>query len=50
MTDSEPTTLILTGNGSVPSRDVEAVLGRPATSFPMFAQRNAAAWTTLEEK
>ena len=36
---------IIAGNGSTPTGDIETVIGRPATSFEAFAQRNAAAWT-----
>jgi uncharacterized protein YbjT (DUF2867 family) len=36
---------IITGNGSVPARDVEKVTGRPPATFRAFAQRNARAWT-----
>jgi uncharacterized protein YbjT (DUF2867 family) len=41
---------IIAGNGSRPAGDTPAVLGRPATSFRAFAQRNAAVWTTPEDK
>jgi uncharacterized protein YbjT (DUF2867 family) len=41
---------IIAGNGSTPADDIQAILGRPATSFKAFAQRNAAAWTTPESK
>jgi uncharacterized protein YbjT (DUF2867 family) len=37
---------IIAGNGSKPSGDIEAVIGRPATSFEVFAERSAVAWTT----
>jgi uncharacterized protein YbjT (DUF2867 family) len=36
---------IISGHGSTHTRDVEAVIGRSATSFEEFARRNAAAWT-----
>jgi uncharacterized protein YbjT (DUF2867 family) len=36
---------IISGHGSTPTGDVEAVIGRPATSFEEFARRNAAIWT-----
>lgn len=41
---------IIANNGSTPAGDIPAVLGRPATSFRAFAQRNATAWTTPEGK
>jgi uncharacterized protein YbjT (DUF2867 family) len=41
---------IIAGNGSTPTGDVAAIIGRPATSFEAFAQRNAAAWTAKEDK
>jgi uncharacterized protein YbjT (DUF2867 family) len=41
---------IIAGNGSTPTDDVETIIGRPATSFEAFAERNAAAWTTGEDK
>jgi hypothetical protein len=41
---------IIAGNGSTPAGDIQAVLGRPATSFRAFAQANAAVWTTPEDK
>jgi len=31
-------------------KDVETVTGRPPASFKAFARRNAAAWTTPEDK
>ncbi|MFE7975629.1 NmrA family NAD(P)-binding protein [Streptomyces shenzhenensis] len=40
---------IITGNGSVPTNDIEKVTGRPPTAFREFAERNAHAWT-LEAK
>jgi uncharacterized protein YbjT (DUF2867 family) len=39
---------IIAGSGSTPTGDVETILGRRATSFESFAERNAAAWTTRE--
>ena len=36
--------------GSEPTGDIETVIGRAPTSFEAFAQRNAAAWTTPEDK
>jgi uncharacterized protein YbjT (DUF2867 family) len=41
---------IIAGNGSTPTGDVETVIGRPATSFAAFAERNAAAWTAREDR
>jgi uncharacterized protein YbjT (DUF2867 family) len=41
---------IIGGDGSQPTGDVETVTGRPAASFEAFARRNAAAWTTPEDK
>jgi uncharacterized protein YbjT (DUF2867 family) len=41
---------IIDGHGSAPAGDIQAVLGRPATSFLAFAQRNAAVWAILEDK
>jgi uncharacterized protein YbjT (DUF2867 family) len=41
---------IVTGNGSKPTGDIEAVLQRPSTGFEAFAKHNAAAWTTSEDK
>jgi uncharacterized protein YbjT (DUF2867 family) len=41
---------IIAGHGSTPTGDVEAIIGRPATSFEAFAQRNVAAWTDREDK
>ncbi|MFF4798879.1 NmrA family NAD(P)-binding protein [Streptomyces sp. NPDC001351] len=35
---------VITGNGSVPTGDVEKVTGRPATTFREFAERSAHAW------
>ncbi|WP_042442772.1 NmrA family NAD(P)-binding protein [Streptacidiphilus jiangxiensis] len=37
---------IVSGNGSLPTGDVEKVTGRPATTFRDFAERHAHAWTT----
>ena len=36
---------IIAGKGSAPTGDVEAVIGRPATSFEAFARRSIAVWT-----
>lgn len=41
---------IISGDGSLPSGDVETVTGRPSASFEAFARRDAAAWTTPEDK
>jgi hypothetical protein len=41
---------IIAGNGSTPAGDIQAVLGRTATSFRAFAQRNAATWTIPGDK
>jgi uncharacterized protein YbjT (DUF2867 family) len=41
---------IISGDGSRPTGDIETVTGRPPTSFEEFARRNAAAWTTPEDK
>jgi uncharacterized protein YbjT (DUF2867 family) len=41
---------IIGGDGSQPTGDVETVTGRPPASFEAFARRNAAAWTTPEDK
>lgn len=41
---------IIAGNGSVPTRDIETVTGRPATGFPAFAQRSADAWNAKERQ
>ena len=41
---------IIAGNGSTPADDIQAILGRSATSFKAFAERNAPAWTALEGK
>jgi uncharacterized protein YbjT (DUF2867 family) len=41
---------IITGSGSTPTDDVETIIGRPATSFEAFAERNATAWMTGEDK
>ena len=44
------TGVIMAGDGSVPTGDVEIVTGRPPASFEAFARRNAAAWTTPGDK
>jgi hypothetical protein len=44
------TRVIIGGDGSRPTGDVETVTGRPLASFEAFAWRNAAAWTTPEDK
>jgi len=44
------TSAIIAGNGSTSTDDVETIIGRPATSFQAFAERNAVAWTTKEDK
>ena len=36
---------IIAGEGSKPTGEVDAILGRPATSFKTFATRHAAVWT-----
>jgi uncharacterized protein YbjT (DUF2867 family) len=41
---------IIAGDGSEPTGDIETVAGRPPASFEAFARRNAAAWTTPEDK
>lgn len=41
---------IIAGDGSQPTGDIETVAGRPPASFEAFARRNAAAWTTPEDK
>jgi uncharacterized protein YbjT (DUF2867 family) len=41
---------IIAGDGSEPAGDIETVTGRPPASFGAFARRNAAAWTTPEDK
>lgn len=41
---------VISGDGARPTGDIEAVTGRPAGSFEAFARRNAAAWTTPEDK
>jgi hypothetical protein len=41
---------IIAGDGSEPTGDIETVAGRPSASFEAFARRNAAAWTTPEDK
>ncbi|MEU2871969.1 NmrA family NAD(P)-binding protein [Streptomyces olivoreticuli] len=37
---------IITGNGTTPTGDIEKVIGRPATAFREFAERNAHAWAS----
>lgn len=44
------TGVIIAGNGSTPTADVAAIIGRPATSLETFAQRNVAAWTARKDK
>ncbi len=44
------TDAIIAGDGSQPTGDIETVAGRPPASFEAFARRNAAAWTTPEDK
>ena len=44
------TGVIVGGDGSKPTGDVETVTGRPSASFEAFARRHAAAWTTPEDK
>lgn len=39
---------IINGDGSTPSSDIEAVIGRPPTSFHAFAERHATAWAREE--
>jgi hypothetical protein len=41
---------IIVGHGSQPTGDVQSVTGRPPVSFEAFARRNAAVWTTPEDK
>jgi hypothetical protein len=41
---------IIGGDGSRPTGDVETVTGRAPGSFEAFARRNAATWTTPEDK
>jgi uncharacterized protein YbjT (DUF2867 family) len=41
---------IIGGDGSVPTGHVGTVTGRSPASFEAFARRNAAAWTTPEDK
>jgi uncharacterized protein YbjT (DUF2867 family) len=41
---------IIAGDGSKPTGHIETVAGRPPASFEAFARRNAAAWTTPEDK
>lgn len=36
---------IITGNGSIPTDDIEKVTGRTPATFREFAERNARAWT-----
>jgi uncharacterized protein YbjT (DUF2867 family) len=38
------TGVIIVGNGSVPTDDIEKVAGRPPATFREFAERNARAW------
>ena len=33
-----------------PTEDVETIIGKPATSFQAFGERNAVAWTAKEDK
>jgi len=40
---------IIAGDGSIPTADVETVLGRSATSFRAFAERHASVWTGEEQ-
>lgn len=44
------TGVIIADNGSTPADDIQAILGRHATSFKAFAERNAAIWTAQENK
>jgi uncharacterized protein YbjT (DUF2867 family) len=44
------TDAIIAGDGAEPTGDIETVAGRPPASFEAFARRNAAAWTTPEDK
>lgn len=37
---------IISGDGARPNRDIEKIIGRFATSFRDFAERNAAAWAS----
>lgn len=41
---------LLDRDAHAPTGDVEAILGRPPTSFQAFAERNTAAWTTGEDR
>jgi uncharacterized protein YbjT (DUF2867 family) len=41
---------IIAGDGSQPTGDIETITGRRPASFEAFTRRNAAAWTTLEDK
>ena len=41
---------IIAGGGFEPTGDIESVAGRPPASFEAFPRRNAAAWTTPEDK
>ena len=41
---------IISGNGSRPNDDIEAVTGRPPITFSDFARRNAHAWTLQATK
>jgi uncharacterized protein YbjT (DUF2867 family) len=40
---------IIAGDGSIPTADVETVIGRSPTSFRAFAERHASVWTSEEE-
>ncbi len=44
------TSAVIGGDGSQPTGDVETVTGRAPASFEAFPRRNAAAWTTPEDK
>ena len=33
-----------------PTEDVETIIGKPATSFQAFGERNGVAWTAKEDK
>ena len=41
--------LVIAGNGSTPTDDIEKVTGRPPATFREFVKRNARVWA-LEEK
>src|ERR1700683_3094787 len=41
---------IIGSDGSQPTGDVETITGRPPARFAAFTRRNAAAWTTPEDK